>query len=164
MPDFPSTRSATPRDAAELSILATRSKAYWGYSEEFMALCREELSLDPEDITDDGVEFVVAVVRETIAGFYALKQLSSVEFDLEALYVDPDHIGHGYGSFLLEHAMSAVQESGGERLLIQSDPNATGFYESAGARQIGTSESGSIPGRFLPLLEIDVSNPDAAIA
>ena len=164
MSDLPAIRYAAPRDAAELSRLATRSKAHWGYSEEFMASCRGELTVSPEEIADDGIEFVVAEVRETMVGFYALKQLSSVEFDLEALYVDPDHIGNGHGSFLLDHAMSAVQESGGEQLQIQSDPNATGFYASAGARQIGTRESGSIPGRFLPLLAIDVSNPGANVA
>ena len=134
------------------------------YSGEFIESCREELTISPEEIAEDGVVFVVAEVRKTIVGFYALKQLSSVEFDLEALYVDPPHIGNGYGSFLLDHAVSAVQKRCGERLQIQSDPNATGFYASAGACQIGTRESGSIPGRFLPLLEIDVLNPEADVA
>jgi hypothetical protein len=29
------------------------------------------------------------------------------------------------------------------------------FYRTVGARQVGSRESGSIPGRFLPLFEID---------
>lgn len=164
MSDTPATRSATPNEATELSRLATRSKSYWGYSEEFIESCREELTISPEAIAEDDVVFVVAEVRKTIVGFYALKQLSSVEFDLEALYVDPAHIGNGYGSFLLDRAVSAVRKRCGERLQIQSDPNATGFYASAGACQIGTRESGSIPGRYLPLLEIDVLNPEADVA
>ena len=38
--------------------------------------------------------------------------------------------------------------------MIQSDPNAEGFYLAAGAKNIGVRESASIPGNQLPLLEI----------
>ena len=164
MSNFPTTRRAVPKDAAELSRLATRSKAYWGYSDTFIDSCREELAVSPEEIAADGVEYVVVEVSGKIAGFYALMQLSPVEFDLDALYVDPGRIGKGYGGLLLDHALFAVQARGGERLQIQSDPNAAEFYASAGARQIGTRESGSIPGRFLPLLEIDVFSSGVDVA
>ena len=40
--------------------------------------------------------------------------------------------------------------------MIQGDPNASKFYEAAGARLVGTRESGSVPGRDLPLYEIDI--------
>jgi hypothetical protein len=36
------TRRARPNEAAVLSELALRSKAYWGYSDEFMEQCRAE--------------------------------------------------------------------------------------------------------------------------
>jgi GNAT superfamily N-acetyltransferase len=155
---LPTIRCAKPSDADELSQLATRSKAHWGYSDEFMESCRQELTVSPEEIAADGIGFVVAEVDGTIAGFYSLKQQSAALFDLDALYVDPEHIGKGFGGLLLDNAVSAVQERGGERIQIQSDPNAIEFYAAAGAHQTGTQESGSIPGRFLPLLEIEVSS------
>jgi GNAT superfamily N-acetyltransferase len=153
---LPTTRYALPEDAAELSRLATQSKAYWGYSDEFMKLCRRELTVSPEEIAADGIGFVVAEVDGRTAGYYSLKQQSATLFDLDALYVDPEYIGKSYGGLLLNSALSAVQERGGARLQIQSDPNAVDFYTASGAQRTGTQESGSIPGRFLPLLEIEV--------
>ena len=123
-----------------------------------MKLCRRELTVSPEEIAADGIGFVVAEVNGAIVGYYSLRPQSATLFDLDALYVDPEHIGKGYGSLLLSNALSAVQERGGARLQIQSDPNAVEFYAASGARQTGTQESGSIPGRFLPMLEIEVSS------
>ena len=149
-------RCPLPSESAELSRLAMRSKAHWGYSNEFMNSCRDELTYGANEIADGGVEFAVADVNGKIAGFYALRRLSPAEFDLEALFVDPGNIGEGYGALLLNHALSVVQKKGGEQLQIQSDPNAEEFYAAAGARQLGIRESGSIPGRYLSLLVIDI--------
>jgi hypothetical protein len=38
-------RSASPDEAAALTELAIRSKAYWGYADAFMRRAREELTL-----------------------------------------------------------------------------------------------------------------------
>lgn len=37
-----------PTDAAELTALAMRSKAYWGYDLAFMEACRKELAVPRE--------------------------------------------------------------------------------------------------------------------
>lgn len=121
-----------------------------------MNSCRDELTYTANEIADGSIEFAVAEVKGKITGFYVLTRLSQTEFDLEALFVDPENIGKGYGGLLLNHALSAAQKKGGEQLQIQSDPNAEKFYAAAGARQLGTRESGSIPGRFLSLLVIDI--------
>ena len=164
MSKVPTTRCPAPEEAAALSQLAIRSKAHWGYSDEFMNSCRDELTVSPEELDADDVEFCVLEVDDKITGYYALKRLSPAEFDLEGLFVDPGHIGNGYGGLLLSHALSAIKTMGGERLQIQSDPYAVEFYVSAGAREIGTQESGSIPGRFLPLLVIDIVSSDVDVA
>lgn len=41
-------------------------------------------------------------------------------------------------------------------MTIKCDPNAAGFYPAAGAKLVGERASGSIPGRDLPLFEIDL--------
>ena len=70
---------------------------------------------------------------------------------------EPEHIGSGVGRLLIQHAVRRLSEHGVARLLIQGDPHATEFYVAAGARYVGTRESGSIPGRELPLFELAIS-------
>jgi len=151
-----SIRHASSSEAAELSELAVRSKGHWGYTNEFLDACRGELSVDPAKLESHEFEYHVAVDGPKILGFYALEELSFPAFELEALFVDPEHIGSGVGRELLQHALRNLAAKGAETLVIQGDPNATAFYEAAGARLVGSRESGSVPGRDLPLYEIDI--------
>jgi GNAT superfamily N-acetyltransferase len=103
-----------------------------------------------------GYQYFAAVEGDVITGFYALKSLSDDDYELEALFVAPGHIGTGIGRALITHAKHTLSQRGAARLIIQGDPNATPFYVAAGGRQIGSRESGSIPGRHLPLFEIEI--------
>jgi len=151
-------RKAIPNDARVLSALALRSKAHWGYSREFLKMCESELTVQAHQIENSNLDYVVAEVCSTVVGFYALKKTSKEKFELEALFVEPEHIGTGLGRRLIRHALDAVKGQGGESLRIQGDPNAENFYLAAGGKCIGTRESASIPGRLLPLFEIDVGS------
>jgi predicted N-acetyltransferase YhbS len=151
-------REAFPQEAIVLSRLALRSKAHWGYSEEFLDACRSELTVDASRLGTDDYQCFAALHGDLIVGFYAMKSMSTGSFELEALFVEPEHIGDGVGRLLIQHAIRRLSERGAERLVIQGDPNATDFYVAAGARQVGTRESGSIPGRELPLFEIEIVN------
>lgn len=156
MHEPPTIRPAMPDEATYLSSLAMRSKAYWEYSPEFMESCRSELTVDPKQMLSDEFDYVVALENESIVGFYAIEAVSGTEFELEALFVEPVRIGCGIGRLLVQHAVRNVADKGGETLLIQGDPNATRFYSDAGARRIGSRESESIAGRFLPLFQIRI--------
>jgi len=145
-------RRAQADEAGALSELAFQSKAYWGYSSAFMAACRAELTYSPTAI--DLHYFYVAEKRQSIVGFYALGALSSVEVELDALFVDPAYIRQGYGRTLIEHAIVTASGLGFSVMIIHSDPNAKAFYLSAGGELTGEGESASIPGRYLPILEI----------
>lgn len=90
----------------------------------------------------------------TIVGFFALNFLGSAHPELEALFIDPDFIGQGWGSYLLNAAISVAKTYQAKSIKLQSDPFAETFYLANGAVKIGEAESHSIPGRFLPLLEI----------
>ena len=46
----PAIRRARPEEAGVLSALALRSKAHWGYDADFLAACRDDLTLIPEEI------------------------------------------------------------------------------------------------------------------
>lgn len=156
MPDSILIRPATPDEATLLSGLAMRSKSHWGYSEEFLASCREELTVDPKQTLGGRYDCVVAEIDRTIVGFYALEALSTAIVELDALFVEPEYIGRGIGRALIQHAIRTTAARGAATLLIQGDPHATRFYEAAGGRETGKRESNSIPGRYLPVFEVDV--------
>lgn len=152
-----SIRHVHPEEAASLSALALRSKAYWGYSAEFIAACRAELTYSADQIQGDNFRFFVAENGGSLIGFYALGQLSIDELELEALFVDPPYIGKGYGRALIEHAKRTAAELGAAFLIIQGDPNAERFYRAAGGKPTGCRESASIPGRYLPTFAISLA-------
>jgi N-acetylglutamate synthase-like GNAT family acetyltransferase len=145
-------RPAHAEEAGSLSELAFRAKAHWGYSAEFMQACRAELTYPEEVVAAGG--FQVAEDDRQMLGFYALIKVSPTTMELEALFVDPKHLGRGIGSMLLDHARGTCARAGMERLVLQADPNAADFYQRAGAQRIGERASGSIPGRMLPLYEL----------
>lgn len=147
-------RSARPSESVLLSRLALTAKAHWGYPAAFIEACRAELSYAPEDIADPRTSFQVAEAEGIPVGFYALRRLADDLTELEALFVAPAWIGRGIGRALIVHAKAAAARSGARALTVQADPNAERFYAAAGGRRTGTSESGSIPGRLLPVLEI----------
>lgn len=147
-------RRAKVSETALLSELAVRSKAYWGYDAEFMDRCREELTLH-EELFLDSTTFV-AEVDSKVVGFYTVEATDDGRMELSFLFVEPEAIGQGHGRALLEHAKAFVRAQGATTLEIQSDPHAATFYMAAGGRLVGTRSSASIPGRTLPVFEIDL--------
>lgn len=136
-------RSANPDEADFLTELALRSKAVWGYSQDFLDSCRPELTVDPNRMDSDDYRCLVAIDSGLILGFYTLEFVSEGEYELAALFVDPAYIGTGIGRSLIRHTIRALSEQHAKRLIIPGDPNASQFYIAAGARQIGYRESES---------------------
>ena len=64
-------RPARPDEAGLLSDLAVRSKAHWGYDDEFLAGSRIKLAIRPDEVVPWRV--TVAEVDGAVAGFYALE-------------------------------------------------------------------------------------------
>jgi GNAT superfamily N-acetyltransferase len=158
MSESPVIREAYAHEAGLLSALALRSKAHWGYSSDFLESCRNELTVDESRIGSEDYRCFVVIEPNSILGFYALEYVSEDVYELDALFVEPAHIGTGIGRLLIQHALHMLSKRGAARLIIQGDPNATKFYRATGARQIGTRESDSIPGRYLPLYEIEIDH------
>jgi len=160
-------RAARPDEAAELSALALRSKAHWGYDQSFLEACREELTIPPEKVT--AKRTYVAVSNAGVAGKASrigpdgapgrILGFGTIEGDppageLGMLFIDPDVIGRGVGGALFSHLAATATELGFHRLTIAADPNAEPFYLARGAVRIGAVPSGSLPGRVLPLLSL----------
>ena len=86
-------RAPTEGELAEASALCLRSKAHWGYDDDFMRKCREELTLTPDDLSRDPV-----VVARSGGDMVGVAQISVGErCYLEKLFVDPKAMGGGVG-------------------------------------------------------------------
>ncbi|MEV0641787.1 GNAT family N-acetyltransferase [Streptomyces sp. NPDC050619] len=151
-------RAARTEEAAFLSELALQSKAYWGYDEAFIAACREELTVHESEV--EPRRTTVAEADERILGFITLEG-EPPEGILGMMFVDPDAIGRGIGRLLFAHNIATARKLGFVRVTIDADPNAEPFYRAMGAVRIGTTPSGSIPGRVLPLMAVTVTDYQA---
>ncbi len=177
-------RRAAPSEADAISNLALRSKAHWGYSAEFLEMCRTELTYTPEQCASPGMW--VAAQENELLGFYLIEaaapepatpesatpesaipeaatpsdaipaETTPRAAELAALFVAPDLIGAGVGGRLLRHALAQAAASGIRQLTLDADPGAEPFYRHHGARRIGETPSGSIPGRVLPRMAFDL--------
>jgi GNAT superfamily N-acetyltransferase len=143
-------RRVRPGEAKRLSELAMRSKAHWGYDEQFLERVRPILTFTEDDVLN-WPTYVMATKRDEPAGMYRITG-APPQGELEDLWLDPPFIGRGLGRLLLEHALETAAELGFESLVIEGEPNAEGFYLAMGAIRIGGRRSPS--GRTLPLLRI----------
>ncbi len=143
-------RRARSDEAAALSELALRSKAHWGYDAAFLAACRDDLTLSPEDIVTSAVYIQDGSDRP--AGYYRLLLQDDGVAELDALFVEPAAMGSGVGRRLWQHAVAHAASLGCAEIVMQSDPHAVGFYEAMGAHRSGESESTVTPGRMLPVM------------
>lgn len=107
-------------------------------------------ALEPEGQTALGMLKVwVATVNDTPAGFMAMNGHM-----IEALFIDPDHMGKKLGTSLIEHARTLRGRDTELRLDVnEANTNALGFYLARGFKQIGRSETDSA-GRPWPLLHL----------
>ncbi|CAN7398934.1 GNAT family N-acetyltransferase [Bradyrhizobium sp. LjRoot220] len=144
-------RPARPEEAAALTELCLRSKAVWGYDAAFMQACRRELAVTPAAIMASRVQ--VAEVDGRLAGVAEVKSEGQIA-QLEKLFVDPAMLRTGTGRQLLDWAKATARAAGAMSLLIEADPDAAPFYRRMGAVDDGVVPSGSIPGRFIPRLNL----------
>ena len=146
-------RPPRPGEAGVLTAVCLQSKAHWGYDRAFMKACRAELTLAEADL--DRGRLQVAQRAGAIVGVAEIA-LADGEASLEKLFVIPEAMGCGVGSMLFTWAVAACRQGGARRMVIEADPDAAAFYSKHGARDAGQSLSGSIPGRFLPRLVLDL--------
>lgn len=137
-----------------LSELCLRSKAVWGYDAVFMAACRRELSFDPDDLKTSRI--AVAARGDDVLGVAQVRMIAADEADLVKLFVEPAAMRGGVGQALFAWARDAARALGASRMVIEADPEAVPFYRRLGARDAGLAPSGSIAGRMLPKLVLDL--------
>ena len=152
-------RNALQDELSSLSGLCLRSKAHWGYDEAFMAACRAELTLHPDELRTTSLQ--VAERDAAVAGLAQVK-VTGADADLLKLFIEPALLGSGIGRLLFEWATAKARDLGATRMIIEADPGAAPFYERMGAHHAGFAASGSIPGRMLPRMLMELGRPQEA--
>jgi len=148
-------RRSSPEEAETLTTIALEAKRYWGYPEHWIKHWEADLTVTPDFIRDNQV--YVAEADGEIRGFYALC-VNGDKAELEHMWVTPACIGTGVGKELFLDAMERAAALDVRDVELSADPNAAGFYERMGAKQIGEVDS-PIDGqvRKLPRLKIEPS-------
>jgi ribosomal protein S18 acetylase RimI-like enzyme len=145
-------RPATAADAMELTALAHRAKASWGYPADWIAAWRNDLTM-----TADYLAARRAFVAEhdgRAAGVLVFEEHAD-HWSVEHLWIDPDLQRRGIGRLLVRHGLALATRDRAARVHVLSDPYAEPFYLRMGAVRIGV-EPAPMPGapeRVLPVLE-----------
>ena len=146
-------RQAKVEEAGLLTKIALEAKRYWGYPEHWIKHWEADLTITAQFIRDNHV--YVAEGDGEVRGFYALC-VDGDEAELEHMWVTPDSIGTGIGKELFLDAMERAAALEVRGVEISADPNAAGFYERMGAKQIGEVDSPiDDQPRKLPRLKIE---------
>jgi GNAT superfamily N-acetyltransferase len=147
-------RKAVWEEADVLTDLALRAKAGWGYDAAFMEACREELTMTPARMA--AWQVWLAELDGALAGMIALNLTNGAE--VEDFFVEPLYQGRGVGAALMATLLEACRAAGVATLEVDADPNAEDIYEKLGFVTVGRSPSGSIPGRTLPRMRLDLDH------
>ncbi|HEX6032855.1 MAG TPA: GNAT family N-acetyltransferase [Anaerolineales bacterium] len=152
-----SIRRAVPNEADALTRIALGAKRHWGYPERWIELWKPQLTFSPDYFEEN--ESWVAELDDIPIAFYTLLEKDGNAF-LENLWVAPAFIGKGVGKALFFHALELSRQRGYQRLQLDADPHAVGFYEKMGMQKIGerASEMEGQP-RILPIMEIRLADP-----
>ncbi|QXP68842.1 GNAT family N-acetyltransferase [Polaribacter sp. R2A056_3_33] len=140
-------------EAEQLTQIALKSKAFWGYSNDLIEGWRADLTVTTKTIQT--CQVYKFMVDDVTVGFYVLNNPKEELVKLEMLFVLPKFIGKGIGKKLLIHALEKAIVSNAKTIELVADPNAIPFYKSQGfveKEQIGSA----ILGRFLSLMQKDL--------
>lgn len=135
-----------------LTEITKKSKAYWGYSEEQILKWNNNLTISKEYINKNQVFKLLN--DNKIIGYYSYI-IEEKKIKLDNLFILPEHIGKGFGKFLINDFLKRMREEKFKRIILNSEPNAEKFYLKVGFKKIGEFET-SIKNRFMPIMELNL--------
>lgn len=144
-------KQAILADAETLTDITLKSKAHWGYSAEQIESWIEELTISKTYIETNHV-FKLLIQDKTIA-YYSYCMESDTTVTLDNLFVVPDYMRKGYGSYLLKDFLARIKAVDIQKVVLESEPNTVDFYKHFGFIKTGQRES-SIKERYLPQMEL----------
>jgi ribosomal protein S18 acetylase RimI-like enzyme len=146
-------QKAKIEDHIRLTEITKKSKAYWGYSDEQMEKWNNNLTITIDYIETNSVFNLVH--ENQIIGYYSYLRLENNQVKLDNLFILPEYIGKGFGSFLMNDFLERMRNEKYQKIILDSEPNAEQFYQKIGFTKIGEFET-SIKNRFMPIMEMNL--------
>jgi len=107
----PHVRRARPEEGGLLTELTVRSKAYWGYDDSFLESARQALEFQASKFLPDFHVYILEAQGQPL-GFCSLTFVDSDTVELHDLFIEPRHIGKGYGKELWDYAVNLARSLG----------------------------------------------------
>lgn len=140
-------QATTPEEFATAGHFILDYSKEFRESLSFQAIEKEVAQLQKLYSPPDSRLFLLIVGSEA-AGCVIVKRLSSEDFELKRMYIDPQHRGKGYSQAMLDMAIGTARNMGAKRLLLDTDStmtNAMHLYEKNGFRQIPAYYKSPLP-------------------
>ena len=138
-------------DHEELTEITKKSKAYWGFSNEILLEWEPLLTVSAEYIEKNTVLKIVQ--NDRILGYYSYYFIDENTLKLDNMFILPEFIGKGIGNCLMNDFLEKARASTIQKIVLDAEPKAEGFYQKFGFETIGQLAS-SIKDRFLPVMEL----------
>lgn len=142
---------AIPEDHQLLTEITKKSKAYWNYSEDLLLAWDEALTITQDYLNTHPVYKLV--IDEKTVGYYSY-QIEEQAIKLDNLFLLPQYIGKGMGRYLITDFLNRIQKLNYQRIYLDAEPYAEGFYKKHGFKTISSFET-AIKGRFMPVMELE---------
>lgn len=146
-------RRARLDEAGILTDLSMRAKRSNGYDDDFMEACRSELTVTVDRLQEG--EYWIAEAS-AICGCVCLKDEGGGHGEVHAFFIDPNFQRRGIGRSLWLKVAGRAKALGIKTLDLDADPAACAFYRAMGFVEIGEAPSGSVEGRMLPRMRVEL--------
>ena len=148
-------RPAFPEEANRLTAIVVNAKASWGYPATWIDDWRHELTITEAYIRRHHV--FTAELDGDLAGLVSI-ELDEPVAQIGNLWVAPEFHGCGIGRALIERCIEFGRQHRLEALMVESDPNALGFYRRVGGIQVDALPAPlpGMPERKLPILRFEL--------
>lgn len=142
---------AQNEDLTILNQITFASKQFWGYSDQQMEAWKEMITMSEIYLKENTV---YKLVQEEILGYYSFIIFENY-VELDNLFIKPEKIGQGLGTFLIQHLLDEITKMGHQKIVLFADPNAESFYKKIGFQTIGNKPTQDKT-RFLPIMELNL--------
>lgn len=143
-------KKSTSELHVEFTEISFVSKKYWNYSDEWMEIWKDDLTITENFITNNYVYHLENDANE-IVGFYAFVKFDNY-IELDSLFVSPEYIGKGFGNLLMTDFLSKVREIDFNYKKLKAEPFAEIFYKKYGFETVELQLSSKIENRYLPIM------------